>query len=170
MSRRTLPRAVSAGLLVAALGGPVAGQAPNPWRGETADLPTAPAPRAVAAKPTRQLTIGFGFSSFGGLTGTIEIRDLTTPTPAPVEDSRYKIEGAAPRKLPPGWFVESLPSPRYLEQFTTNFPPSPLFPLAREQESTTAPASVVTASHVRVPEYMPPPKPLPVRAIPPAAP
>lgn len=33
-----------------------------------------------------------------------------------------------------------------------------------------APSGVVRASHVVVPDYMPPPKPLPVRAIPRAAP
>jgi hypothetical protein len=173
MSRRTFPRAVAAGLIVAALGGPAAGQVPNPWRGESA-LPTAPAPRSVSPKLTRQLTIGFGFSSVGGLTGTIEIRDLTPPTAAPVKPPHVlKVEGQAPRTLPSDWITP--PTPRYLVHYPTYFPPDPAFPLPRELAGMIDPdgvarGGVVPASHVRVPDYMPPPAPLPVQRIPPAAP
>lgn len=168
MSRRTFPRAVAAGLIVAALGGPAAGQAPNPWRGETG-LPTAPAPRAVAAKPTRQLTIGLGFSSVGGLTGTIEIRDLTPPTAAPVKPPRVlKVEGQAPRTLPSDWITP--PTPRYLVHYPTYFPPDPTHPVMRELPTVTHPDGTVVPASYAVPAYMPPPPPLPVQRIPPAAP
>jgi len=176
MSRRTFPRAVAAGLIAVALCGPVAGQTPNPWRGERAALPTAPAPRAVAPKPTRQLIIGLGFNSTSGLTGTIEIRDLTPPAPATTKAPRLlKIVGPGPQSLPAGRSVQTLPSPRYLEHYPQYFPPDPAFPLPRELATMTdpegtTPPRVVPASHVVVPDYMPPPKPLPVRAIPPAAP
>jgi hypothetical protein len=172
MSRRTFPRAVAAGLLAAALGGPAAGQAPNPWRGERAALPTAPAPRAVAPKPTRQLIIGLGINSTSGLTGTIEIRELAPPTPAPVKTPRIlKIESTAPRTLPTGWFVQTLPTPRYLEHYPTYFPPAPAHPMPRELPTMTYPdGTVVRASYASAPAYMPPPPPLPVPAIPPAAP
>lgn len=99
-------------------------------------LPTAPAPRVVAPKPTRQLTIGVGFNRLGGLTGTIEIRDLTQPhAPAPDKEPRLKIEGTAPRKLPSGWFVQSLPSQRHLEHFPQYFPPDPNFPCRSNSEA-----------------------------------
>jgi hypothetical protein len=175
MSRRTFPRAVAAGLIVAALGGPAAGQAPNPWRGETG-LPTAPAPRAVAAKPTRQLTIGLGFSSVGGLTGTSEIRDLTPPTAAPVKPPPVlKVEGQTPRTLPSDWITP--PTPRYLVYYPTYFPPDPILPrpvelrgLIDPDAAPATPPVILRASHIRVPDHMPPPAPLPVQRIPPAAP
>ncbi|QDU22063.1 hypothetical protein [Urbifossiella limnaea] len=145
MSRRTLPRAVVAGLLVAALGGPVAGKAPNPWRGESTTLPTAPAPRPVM-KPTRQLIIGIGINSTSGLTGSVEVRGLSRAEP-----------------------VESAPMPLRVEHRSRPVALPPL-PETTPALPTITSSGVVPAGYVRVPEYMPPPKPLPVRAIPPAAP
>ncbi len=56
MSRRTFPRAVAAGLIAAAIGGPATGQAPNPWRGERA-LPTAPDNAARYVDQARQAAV-----------------------------------------------------------------------------------------------------------------
>jgi hypothetical protein len=174
MSRRTFPRAVAAGLIVAALGGPAAGQSPNPWRGESAAAnpwrgesatPTAPAPRAVSSKPTRTLTIGVGFSSVGGLTTTIEVRDLTAATPATDKAPAVSTASTAPRLPPMAAVPSTLSSPRYLEHYPMYFPPDPVFP-----QPVDARPAVVRASYSPVPNYMPPPAPLPVQPIPPAAP
>jgi len=149
MSRRTFPRAVAAGLIVAALGGPAAGQAPNPWRGESA-LPTAPAPRLVGSKPTRMLSIGLGFSSVGGLTANIEVRALPQTTPAVGLTRATPDSVSIPHdKLPD--FAEYTPyrGPRSLPTITD--------------------PQVRPASYIPVPSYMPPPAPLPVQYIPPAA-
>ncbi|HYH65237.1 MAG TPA: hypothetical protein VD866_11135 [Urbifossiella sp.] len=182
MSRRTFPRAVAAGLIVAALGGPAAGQAPNPWRGESA-LPTAPAPRLVASKPTRMLSISLGFSSVGGLMGTLEVRDLRPPTPATVKAPIDIVIEGITRTLPSELIVRPLPTPRHFEHYPQYFPPNPTFPLPRELATMTDPdgaarggaTGVVRASYlplsgsIPVPAYMPPPAPLPVQYIPPAA-
>lgn len=156
MSRRTFPRAVAAGLIAAALGSPAAAQSPNPWRGET--LPTAPAPRAVHSNPTRMLSIGLGFNSVGGLTATIEVRDL--PRTTPVVETRSS--GARPDCV-----YSPVPIPEIeVAGYTTRSGPAayPAIP------SVVPAQQVIPASYYRVPEYMPPPPPLPVRPIPPAAP
>ena len=155
MSRQSNRRAVAAALLVAALGGPAAGQAPNPWRGETAALPTAPAPRAVAAKPTRQLTIGLGFNTVGGLTATVEVRDLPRATTSTAKPHEWVT---MPRPLP----LAADSPPR--------FAPLPPAYFLQGQPAAVTTAQVIPASYTRVPDYMPPPAPLPVRPIPPAAP
>lgn len=116
MSRRTF---AAAGLIAAALGSPAAAQAPNPWRGETAPLPTAPAPRGVAPKPTRQIIIGVGFNGVTGLTGTIVYREDAPLVPAAGEvtlPAAWQLE-RAPRGAPP--------APRFMP------PPAPL-PVERQ--------------------------------------
>ena len=79
MSRRTFPRAAAAGLVAAALGAPspAAAQAPNPWRGETAALPAAPAPHAG------QVVLGLRYNALGGLTGSIQVRSAAAVPVAP---------------------------------------------------------------------------------------
>jgi hypothetical protein len=181
MSRRTFPRAAAAGLIAATLGGPAAAQTPNPWRGETATVATAPAPRAVAPKPTRQVIIGIGFNSTAGLTGTIEIRELPRPTATPercdaadrcvAAPAQTTITSVARPVFQPGGTgltVMPMPTPRYLEYYPTYFPPAPVFPQPRElvgvtdPEAVTGRPTVVRATHVVTGRYMPPPAPLPV--------
>lgn len=146
MSRRTL----AAGLIAAALGSPAAAQAPNPWRGETAALPTAPAPRAVAPKPTRQLIIGVGFNSVTGLTGTVVYRDAAgvVVAPPPREVTRRPI-----------------PTPGS-SGITYDAPPPALKPLVLPAGEVTLPAAWYLERVPRgappAPRYMPPPAPLPV--------
>jgi hypothetical protein len=79
MSRRTFPRA-AAGLVAAAVGSqsPALAQAPNPWRGEAVAIPTAPAPRPVAA-PRGELVFTLDFNSTGGVTGSVQVN--TAPAP-----------------------------------------------------------------------------------------
>ena len=156
MSRRTFPRGVAAGLIVAALSGPAVGQSPNPWRGESAALPTAPAPRAVAPKPTRQLTIGLGFNSVGGLTATVEVRDLS-----------HVPQSAKPAALTT--MSRPLPLPHAINDNPRFARPAPAYVVPLQPQTGTD-SRVIPVSYYRVPEYMPPPAPLPVQYIPPAAP
>jgi hypothetical protein len=239
MSRRTFPRATAAGLIAAALGttSPASAQFTNPWRGETGTIRSAPTPRPVAAQPTRELIIGVGFSSNAGLTGSVEVRDLTRVqvAPAPREvtavrplcvdldmavehcplPTQFTAQSAPcsvpttvtfhvgetvatntlkPLVLPAPAVVRTiawtqtagmtLPAPRYLEHYPRYFPPTPAFPLPREQATMTEPevstrsplkpshatrmAPVVQTVSYTTPafgtavRYMPPPAPLPI--------
>ncbi len=187
MSRRTFPRATAAGLIAAALGSPASAQAPNPWRGETAALPTAPAPRAVPPKPTRQIIVGVGINSTSGLTGTVVYRDTASEPAAPVAPPRevprrtvvtpgstgitYGVTTtttpsplkplATTTSVPAAW--TTLPAPHYLQHYPQYFPAAPTFPLPREQATTTDPDGIISGvKPVVVPvRYSAPPRYMP---------
>ncbi|MBN9524040.1 CRISPR-associated protein Cas5 [bacterium] len=178
MSRRTFPRATAAGLIAAALGPPASAQAPNPWRGEVAALPTAPAPRAMPPKPTHQIVVGVGLNSVGGLTGTIVYRDAASAPVAPPPGITYGVTTtttpspmkplATTTSVPAAW--TPLPAPYYLQHYPQYFPPDPTLP--RERTTSTDPEGIVSGvkpvvvpvRYTAPPRYMPPPAPLPVSA------
>jgi hypothetical protein len=183
MSRRTFPRATAAGLIAAALGtpSPAPAQAPNPWRGETAARPTAPAPRAVTPAPTRQLIIGLGFNSTAGLTGSIQVRDLTTRPPvAPAPRAMtaapavYAVVGACPvattsttQELPPGALKPIAAGTAPASSAGITYPPKPV--ATRAEKPFVVTVGYTQQLPAALPRFMPPPAPLPGQVQAPAA-